>query len=55
MEVKVRPLSKIKRKTEAKGSFVFRHDPKFIHAVKGGRNGLFVWTMLHKRQGVGSV
>ena len=32
--VKVKPLSKIKSKAEAKGSFVFRCDGKFIHADK---------------------
>ena len=34
MVVKVKPLSKIKRKVEAKGSFVSRRDAKFIHADK---------------------
>ena len=55
MVLKVKPLSKIKRKVKAKGSFVFRHDAKLIHAGKGAgnkENGLFVWMMLHKRQGV---
>ena len=36
MVVKVRPLSKIKRKAEAKGSFVFRPNVKLIHADKEG-------------------
>ena len=37
MVLKVKPLSKIKRKVKAKGSFVFRHDAKLIHADKRGR------------------
>ena len=45
-------MSKIKRKDEAKGSFVFRCDAKLIHADKGGGNRPFVWMMPHKRQGV---
>ena len=49
---KVRPFSEIKRKAKAKGSFVFRHGAKLIHADKGGRNRLFVQMMPHKRQGV---
>ena len=52
MVVKVRPLSNIKRKAEAKGSFVFRRDVKLIHADKGGENRLFVWMMPHEGQGV---
>ena len=36
MVVKVRPSSKIKRKAEAKESFVFRRDAKLIHADKRG-------------------
>ena len=49
--VKVRPFSKIKRKAEEKGSYVFRRDAKLIHADKGGGNRLFVRMMPHKRQG----
>ena len=52
MIVKFRPLSKIKRKAEAKGSFVFRCNAKLIHTDKGGRNRHFVQMMPHKRQGV---
>ena len=37
MVVKVRQLSKIKRKAEAKGSFVFRCNAKLIHTDKRGR------------------
>ena len=33
---KVRPLRKIKRKAEAKGSFVFKCDAKLMHADKRG-------------------
>ena len=36
MVVKVSPLRKIIRKAEAKGSFVFRRDAKFIHADQRG-------------------
>ena len=36
MVVKVRPLSKIKRKAKAKESFVFRHNAKLIHGDKRG-------------------
>ena len=52
MVVKVRPLSEIKRNTEAKGSFVFRRGAKSIHADEGGGNRLFFRMMPHKRQGV---
>ena len=45
----VRPLSKIKRKAEAKEFFVFRHSAKLIHADKWGGNRLFVQTMPHER------
>ena len=37
MVVKVKLLSKIKRKAKAKGSLVFRCDGKLIHANKRGR------------------
>ena len=44
MVVKVKPLNKIKRKVKAKGSFVFRHDAKLIHADKRGRKER-EWTL----------